>query len=245
MRLAALADIHGNLRALEAVITDLRDFAPDAVVNLGDHVSGPLEAAASCDLIMSHKDWISIRGNHDRQVIASVSLGLSDAAARQQLNDRHLAWLMQLAATAELSPDILLCHGTPESDTEYLLEEVSASGVTLATHDAVRMLIGTYEGLVLCGHSHAPRVVRLNDGTLCVNPGSVGLQAYNDSEHRFPHAIENGSPHSRYMLLDRGPGGWSATLRTVVYDWDAASRTARQQNRPDWAHALATGYAPR
>jgi predicted phosphodiesterase len=147
--------------------------------------------------------------------------------------------------TMRVAPEILLCHGTPECDTEYMLEEVSASGVTLATHDAVRMLAGTYEGLVLCGHSHVPRVIRLHDGTICANPGSVGIQAYDDPEHRFPHCMENGSPHARYMLLDRSAKSWTATLRMVEYDWDAASRAARENNRLDWAHALATGYAAR
>ena len=78
-----------------------------------------------------------------------------------------------------------------------------------------------------------------------MNPGSVGLAAYNDSDHHFPHRMENGSPHARYMLLDRTSYGWSATLRAIDYDWNAAARTAWQNGRADWAHALATGYAAR
>lgn len=245
MRIAALADVHGNLRALEAVIRDLQTQSPDLVVNLGDHVSGPLEADATCDLLMAQARWIQIRGNHDRQVTSESPAGLSDAAAHRQLNESHLRWLRHLPTVAAPAPGILLCHGTPESDREYLLEEVSASGVSLATHDAVRALTGANEGLVLCGHSHVPRFIQLHDGTVCANPGSVGLQAYSDPDHRFPHCMENGSPHARYMVLDRQTQGWTATLRIVQYDWNAAAATARENNRPDWAHALATGYAAR
>ncbi|KFC67647.1 putative phosphoesterase [Bosea sp. LC85] len=43
MRIAALADIHGNLGALEALVEDLERTRPDIVVNLGDCLSGPLQ----------------------------------------------------------------------------------------------------------------------------------------------------------------------------------------------------------
>ena len=49
MRIAVVADIHGNVRALRAVMDDLREVAPDRVINLGDCVSGPLEAAETAD----------------------------------------------------------------------------------------------------------------------------------------------------------------------------------------------------
>jgi predicted phosphodiesterase len=68
MRIAVLADIHGNLRALEAVQRDLRQQAPDLVVNLGDHLSGPLEAALTADALMS-TSYVHIRGNHDRRLL--------------------------------------------------------------------------------------------------------------------------------------------------------------------------------
>src|SRR6185295_7747530 len=103
MRIAVLADIHGNLRALEAVRADLAKRSPDVIVNLGDHVSGPLQAAATADLLMG-QSYIHIRGNHDRQLLARppADMGLSDRAAHGQLNDRHLAWLATLPATQAL-----------------------------------------------------------------------------------------------------------------------------------------------
>lgn len=67
MRIAVLPDIHGNLRALEAVLVDLKAELPDLVVNLGDHISGPLEAAETADLLMA-SGFFHIRENHDRQL---------------------------------------------------------------------------------------------------------------------------------------------------------------------------------
>jgi predicted phosphodiesterase len=247
MRIAVLADIHGNLHALEAVLADLRADAPDLVVNLGDHLSGPLEAARAADILMVQRDWAQIRGNHDRQMIeqAPDAMGLSDRAAAEQLTDEHKAWLRSLPPAAVVVEDVLLCHGTPERDFEYLLEDVFTWGASLASRDQVRSRLGGNTGMILCGHSHVPRFVQLEDGTAVLNPGSVGLQAYYDSDHPFPHGIETGSPHARYALLDRAGRGWRATFRAVDYDWDAAARLARAGGRPDWEHALLTGYALR
>ena len=67
MRIAVIADIHGNLPALEAVLADIRHRKADRVINLGDCVSGPLWPSEVVDLLMARDD-LTIRGNHDRWV---------------------------------------------------------------------------------------------------------------------------------------------------------------------------------
>ncbi|MBZ5575602.1 MAG: metallophosphatase family protein [Acidobacteriia bacterium] len=246
MRIAVLADIHGNLRALEAVRADLRDRSPDVVVNLGDTVSGPLQAAATADLLMS-QPFVHIRGNHDRQLLNRplAAMGPSDRAAREHLTSRHLEWLARLPATHRLDDEILLCHGSPGDDLEYLLEEVDGDRVRLAAAEPIRTHLGTVNAsLVLCGHTHIPRSVRLPDGVCIVNPGSVGLPAYDDTRP-WLHYVETGSPQARYAVVDRSPGTVRVEFIALDYDWESASREAAQANRPDWAHALATGYALR
>jgi diadenosine tetraphosphatase ApaH/serine/threonine PP2A family protein phosphatase len=88
-----------------------------------------------------------------------------------------------------------------------------------------------------------PRVVHTADGRLVVNPGSVGLQAFEYDIPR-PHYVEVGSPHARYAIVDTGPEP-RVELLNVPYDWDAAADDAARAGRPDWAHALATGFALR
>ena len=245
MRIAVLADNHGNQAALDAVLQDLAAAAPDAVVNLGDHLSGPLEAGEVADLLASRSDWVHIRGNHDRRLIEQPPAVMipSDRAASEQLNERRRAWLRTLQAGAVLGEGVRLFHGTPASDSEYLLEDVSLGFARLASGPQIRSRLGHLTGLVLCGHSHVPRFVRLEDGTAILNPGSVGLQAYDDPDDLHPHVIENGSPHARYALVERAGREWRATFRAVEYDWAAAARTARERGRPDWEYHLLTGYA--
>ena len=251
MRIAVISDIHGNLLALEAVRADFKTRSPDLVINLGDHVSGPLQAAATADLLMSEA-YVSIRGNHDRQLLdrPAGEMGASDRAAFAQLQSRHKAWLEALPAGLSLEQGILVCHGTPASDLDYLLEEVSDGGVRLAPAGRIQSLLPEAVAplgvttLVLCGHSHVPRVVSIGGGVRVVNPGSVGLPAY-DADEPQPHCVETGSPHARYAILDGDRNKWKVDLVAVEYDWDAAAKEAIRGGRAEWAHALRTGYALR
>ena len=68
MRLAAIADVHGNYLALEAVLADIRAQGIGEIVNLGDMASGPLDARRTMDALMA-LDAVHVLGNHDRWLI--------------------------------------------------------------------------------------------------------------------------------------------------------------------------------
>ena len=216
-RFAAIADVHGNCLALEAVLADIKRQGIEAVVNLGDHVGGPLEAARTADLLIGLA-FPSICGNHDRMVVAKAAseLGLSDKAALAELKPAHLRWLERLPSTLVFADEVLLCHGTPADDDTYWLERVTAHGnVRTATHSEIEeQAKGADYPLLLCGHTHTPRVVRLQDGRMIVNPGSVGLPAY---DHDVPilHYIETGTPHARYAVLEQTGAAWGVTFRQL------------------------------
>ena len=96
--------------------------------------------------------------------------------------------------------------------------------------------------LVCCGHTHIPRVLRSARGQWLVNPGSVGLQAWDD-DHPEPHVAEMGSPDARYAIAEKTAQGWRVTSISVPYDHEAAARIATRNGREDWARWLRTGYA--
>lgn len=243
MRLAVLADIHGNLAALEAVAEDLRHRCVEQVINLGDHVSGPLLPRETLRFLMG-QDWVHLAGNHERQLltIPRSQQGASDAFAYDQLTPQDLAWLGTLAHSRPFGDDIWLCHGTPQSDCTYLLESVVEDGARDATLEEIESrLRGVTAAVVACGHSHLPRWLGVAEGRRVVNPGSVGLPAYDDVQP-FPHAMESRSPEARYAILEQRPEGWCCELIAVSYDHGSMARLASRRGRPDWARALQTGY---
>lgn len=246
MKLAVVSDIHGNRLALEAVLHDMRRQGVDRVINLGDLLSGPLEPAETADLLMELA-WPTIAGNHERQLLACAQArpdpGHADRFAFSRVSPAHRAWLAALPATLRMDEaDVWACHGMPGDDLHYFLEDVGPGGARLASPRLIAARAqGIAASLIVCGHSHKPRVLALSDGRLIVNPGSVGLQAYEDSHPGF-HVIENGSPHARYAVCEWVHGqGWQVALRAVAYDFRAAARLARANGAPDWAFWLETG----
>jgi predicted phosphodiesterase len=259
MRIAAISDIHGNLAALDAVLADIAAQGVDLVVNLGDLLSGPLWAAATAERLRPLA-LPTLAGNHERQLLTlpRARMSAADAHAAAELQPAYRDWLAGLPASLQLSAEVFCCHGTPGSDLTYFLETVvpgfagvgrGANGVRAATlAEAAERAGATQQGVanavILCGHTHMPRTLRLADGRLIVNPGSVGLQGFDD-DHPHPHVIETRAPHARYALIERGAHGWSVALRAVAYDWEAAAQRAEREQRPDWADALRTGFVGR
>jgi predicted phosphodiesterase len=252
MRLAVVSDIHGNLPALEAVLAEIRREHVDRVVNLGDIVSGPLWPRETAALLRGLA-WPTIRGNHERQLLALPAdrMGPADAFARARLAEEDLHWLASLPATLDLGDGLWCCHGTPASDLQYFLETVTpdqgrdgSPGVRAATAAEVADRLGAVTApLVLCGHTHMPRAAQCG-GTLVVNPGSVGLPAFDD-DHPHAHRMETGSPHARWALVERAEAGWQVQQRLTAYDWEIAAQRAEAAGRGDWADALRTGRVGR
>lgn len=243
MRIAIIADTHGNLLALEAVLADLRSAAADALVNLGDLVSGGFDPAGSAAAQMG-LGCATVAGNHERQVLDNGP-GRTDIFARSLLSAAQLEWIGGLPRSLLLDGGaVFACHGSPAGgDLEYLLDDVSSGRSVLDRETSIRpRLIGIGAAtLVLCGHSHTARVAVV-DGVTILNPGSVGLPAYAD-DGETPHVMEAGSPHARYAVATRRGGVWDVELCAVGYDWEAASAQAEANGFALHARWAATGRA--
>ena len=157
------------------------------------------------------------------------------------LGGEPIHWLSELPRTAVVERDIFLCHGAPGSDTVYLLEDVMDGLPEVRSEGAIRELLqGVRSPVVLCGHTHIPRVVELSNGQLVVNPGSVGVPAYDDVDP-VRYRMQNFSPHACYAILEKNDTGWNVSLERVAYNHQAAAEYARTRGRDDWAQGIATG----
>lgn len=241
MRLGVIADIHGNLPALEAVLAKLDAISVDRLINLGDCASGPLWPAETVALLRS-RDMSHVRGNHDR-VLGAASpegLGASDSYAWRALDPEARNWLAGLPVEAMVE-GALCFHASPGDDEAYLMEEVHDGHLVPSPIATIEQRLGgRAAALMLCGHSHLPRAARLSSGTIVLNPGSVGNPAYHDTNPA--HVSESGMPHARFAVVTLGKE-IAIEHHLAVYDWELAAERAESNGRADWAHALRTGTA--
>lgn len=243
MAIAVLSDIHGNISALDAVLQDIARRGLTRTVNLGDSFSGPFDAAGTADRLLT-LDLPTVRGNHDRLLdVPRDEMGNWERWVIDDLRAEHLDWVKALPLT-QMVHGAFLCHGTPLKDDENWLDR-RGPGERIVARDlgGVEERLGEIRHpLMLCGHTHTPRVVRLPDGTLIVNPGSVGCPAYLDTRMTPHFAHQTGAPDARYAIVEQQGGVWSATLMAVPYNASAMVDMARAKGADDWARAVSTGW---
>jgi putative phosphoesterase len=216
MRVAVLADIHGNLPALRAVLAELEAEPLDALVVAGDAVGGayPREVL---DLLASRRErvvWIS--GNAEREAVAAWDGAPTDddepgRAASWSARALDRRWRDELAAwpMTTVLDGVRYCHGSPRRDDEIL---------TRATPDAaLRDALGEVgEAVVVGGHTHQ-QVIRTADGAATyVNAGSVGI----------PY---EGRPGAFWLLMDEQ----DPEPRETGYDLASAVEELRASGFPD------------
>ena len=244
MKIAAISDIHSNVFALEAVLDDIRKRGADVIVNLGDIFYGPIAPRATYELLIE-EEIITIAGNQDRQIYESMEDEIRDNVTLQfvlaELDGAPLDWLQLLPKEMQLTADVYLCHGAPGNDSIYFLEDIeNGSGAVRTDAEIIALLHGQSAPLILCGHTHIPRTVALSTSQLIVNPGSVGLPAYED-DLPVVHKMENYSAHASYALLEKKVNGWLVEQFRIPYDVEAACKKALLLERHDWVAYLQTG----
>lgn len=212
MQIAVLADIHGNLPALRAVLDDLAHRAPDLVIVAGDFQNRGPQPREVTELLFS-RNWPMLRGNHEDYVL-SQSAGTEVADIADYYNWLPARWTagvtrehldairsLPIAVTVE-GPEgdaVVVAHGSPRSNSEGFFPSTT-------DRSAREMLGDSPPAALCCGHTHFP-LVRHVGPTLIFNVGSVG----------FPF---DGDQRAAYGLLNFHRGRWHAELRRVPYSVD-------------------------
>ena len=236
MRVAILADIHGNRTAFDAVLADLCLTAPDLVLHGGDLCDGGSGPAEISDRIRE-LGWQGVSGNTDEMLFDPESLRAfarqtppfqpllpvveeMAAATREALGDDRLAWLRSLPF-AHVTDGFALVHASPSS--RWRAPSAGASDEDLqAAYGPLGRSVAVY------GHIHTP-YIRTIEGLTVVNTGSVGL----------PY---DGDRRASYLLLDDG----TPEIRRVEYDVDREIQALRDTRVPryEWIAAMLTAAAP-
>jgi putative phosphoesterase len=238
MRVAIVSDIHGNRRAFEAVLADLRQVAPDLVVHGGDLAYGGTHPANIIDQVRA-LGWPGVRGNTDEMLWAPESLAalaatapkLAPLLARIQelippalagIGEERLRWLEKLPQQYS-APGFSLVHASPG--------DLWRAPMPNASDDELQSTYASLRApMVVYGHIHVPYIRRL-PGMTVVNAGSVS-QSY------------DGDRRAAYLLID----GQSLTIRRVEYDVEREAQELLCSGLPhaDWlARILLAGkYCP-
>ena len=244
MKFALISDIHGNRSALEAVLDDIDDRGLTRIINLGDCLSSPLDAAGTAELLMA-RDFPTVLGNHDRQLFDRPvdKMGLWEAWIINDLSNRHIDWLKTFPQSFAIE-DALFCHGTMQDDNEMWLHMAGPQDrmINRDLAGVADRLGETDATLIACGHTHTSDLVRLPNGPTIVNPGSVGCPAFLDDRLEPPFVFQTGTPDARYAIVEKVNGTWRADFIAVPYDATEMVALARARGVEDWARALETGW---
>jgi putative phosphoesterase len=238
MRVAIVSDVHGNLRAFEAVLTDLRQVAPDLVLHGGDLAYGGAHPGDIIDQVRA-LGWAGVCGNTDEMLWAPQSLTEFSAKVPQiapllariqemipptvaSIGEERLRWLEGLPC--EYSGEgFCLVHASPG--------DLWQAPMPNASDDELQSTYASLGGrIVVYGHIHRPYVRRLQ-GMTVANSGSVS-QSY------------EGDTRASYLVID----GESVAIRRVAYDVEAEAEDVLRSGLPhaDWlARILRAGqYVP-
>jgi putative phosphoesterase len=221
MRVAIFSDIHGNIRAFDACLADLREQGgADTIVGAGDYcMDGPKPLAVLERLV--EIGALCVRGNTDRYVsdVATFAddgeYGADLAWQRAALGDAWVAWLRELPVALRFgdgADGLLVVHANPKTDDEHIWPDADDAFLE-------RVTSGVEERTIAFGHLHLP-YVRVWRDKLFVNVASAGLP-------------KDGDPRAGYAILTQRSGGWQVKHRRVPFDVERVARDISKSGMPD------------
>ena len=233
MKIALISDIHGNHTALTAVLADLEQQQPDALICLGDIATigpQPKEVLATLQSL----DCTFIQGNHDEAMLhpqKAAALNIHPALlpnlawAITQLEPQDVAFLESFQANYEMDLDAdkkLFCfHASPVNNIDIILD---TTPVTILDD----YLASTNAEVMAGGHTHI-QMLRKYNGRLLINPGSVGTSFVAPPPINIPTL----SPWVEYAIVECKNGTVTVTFHRLPMDLDALFKAVHASSMPN------------
>src|ERR671936_308629 len=231
MRIAFVADMHGNDVAFEAAVLELEREQSDEGICLGDVAQGGPQPVEVLDRLRG-LGWRCAFGNSD-EFLLTLTFGNEEVTerilavgewSRAQLGDERLEFLRTFEPTIELDLDgrrLVCCHATPTSNEDVILPDAPRERLEKALGDA---------DVVACGHVHLQWMRRVGR-KLWLSVGSVGLVW----EHKEPMDEQPFDPWAEYPVLTADDGRFGVEFRRVPFDVDALLHAAAAMPDDEYA----------
>lgn len=227
--IAVFGDVHGNLEALGAVLTDTEKTGADELVCLGDVASfGPQPRetlrrvqALGCPVVMGNADW-ELLDTSTLEALKTSSTTFDIAAwCADQLTDADRDFIRTFQPVLRLEVDGLpmLCfHGSPRSYHDEIVATTPDETLSELFQERAPLMFG--------GHTHTQLLRRYQSLTF-VNPGSVGLPF-----ELLPGGHARNPAWAEYALVDVVQGQLSITFRRVPYELGPLLEAAKTSGMP-------------
>jgi putative phosphoesterase len=236
MKYAIFSDVHSNLPALEAVLSDIEEQGVDKILHCGDLVGyGPFPNEVIS--LITSRGIAGVMGNYDdgvgferddcgcayidetQRLLGQRSLDWTKAHVTRE-NKEFLRTLPRELRFSQGAFEILLTHGSPRRINEYLYEDRPVKTF-------IRLLQAGGCNLLVCGHTHLPYHKVIDDKHV-VNVGSLGKP-------------KDGDPRAVYALLTLAED-LSVSFCRVQYDVERIASAIEASELPhEYAEMIRRG----
>lgn len=228
MRFAVIADVHGNLPALEKVWQDIRKRNIDLVFCAGDLVGHTPFPNKVIEFIQA-KGIQTVQGNYDEsigfdrfvcgcdfkteedRIIGEGSLNWT----KKHVTKDNKAFLQSLPKEIRLTlclKKVLITHGSPYHQNEYLFEDTDREYLN-------KLLVDSDTDVLICGHTHLPYHLSLEKGHI-INAGSVGKP-------------KHGNPEATYVTVHLSDDKVVTSIHYIPYDYEKTAQAIEACDIPN------------